>query len=530
MAFVKFLQGSFDAFKNLATKDNNTLYFITGENNANTASLYLGSRLIGSSDLASLNDVLISEVGNRDVMLYDAAAGVWKNASFDSLVSEIESAIDNLEAGLANYYTKTEVDGFVTTINGEIDKKADAETVEAALALKAVKADVDAALALKADASALTTAVSNLEGAIALKANSADVYNKEQIDGMVDGLEADIAEKADASAVYTKGEVDTALGLKANAADVYTKGEVDTKVSNLQGAIDNVYTKSEVYTKDEVDSEINEAVVAAAHLKRTIVDSIEAIPVDAADALQYIYMVSTGNPTEDDKYDEYLVIETEDGRKVERVGSWEIDLTPYAKAADVATSVGNLEDAIDGVAGDVEELAGVVALKANTADVYAKTETYSSTEVDTKIADALQTATGGESAAAVKAALEAYKTANDTRVGNVETEVDALQEAVEGLEKGAEVNVIDSVEETEFTLVDRHLGIKAVAASKITDLDKHSVLVALNESVAANTTAIGENKTAVENVLDQLNSYVTNEVYEARVKAIETQLTWGTLA
>ena len=47
-------------------------------------------------------------------------------------------------------------------------------------------------------------------------------------------------------------------------------------------------------------------------------------------------------------------------------------------------------------------------------------------EIDNKIAEALEDATGGESAAAVKAALDAYKTTNDTRVGNVETEVDAL--------------------------------------------------------------------------------------------------------
>ena len=64
------------------------------------------------------------------------------------------------------------------------------------------------------------------------------------------------------------------------------------------------------------------------HLKRTIVESIFDINEEALDADQYIYMVKQSSPDEDDDiYDEYMII---DG-KLEKVGSWAVDLSDYAK-------------------------------------------------------------------------------------------------------------------------------------------------------------------------------------------------------
>lgn len=62
--------------------------------------------------------------------------------------------------------------------------------------------------------------------ALALKANAADVYAKTEVytKGEVD---AELAKKADKETTYTKTEVDNALALKADAEDVYTKEEVD---------------------------------------------------------------------------------------------------------------------------------------------------------------------------------------------------------------------------------------------------------------------------------------------------------------
>lgn len=64
---------------------------------------------------------------------------------------------------------------------------------------------------------------------------------------------------------------------------------------------------------------------------------------------------------------------------------------------------------------------GNKADKATTLSGYGITDAYTKTETDAKISEAVATATGGESAASVKTALDAYKTSNDERVDALET-------------------------------------------------------------------------------------------------------------
>ena len=114
----------------------------------------------------------------------------------------------------------------------------------------------------------------------------------------------------DLSEYITASELATELAKKANASDVYTKLETDTK--------------------------IGEAVAAADHLKRKIVDAPgigetinDVIDVNAVDADQYIYMIPTGLQESDNKYREYIVIIDGDNRYIEQVGNWEVDLSGY---------------------------------------------------------------------------------------------------------------------------------------------------------------------------------------------------------
>lgn len=65
---------------------------------------------------------------------------------------------------------------------------------------------------------------------------------------------------------------------------------------------------------------------------------------------------------------------------------------------------------------------GTKADKATTLTGYGITDAYTKNEVDNKISDAISSATGGESAASVKAALEAYETSNDARVDALEAD------------------------------------------------------------------------------------------------------------
>ena len=105
---------------------------------------------------------------------------------------------------------------------------------------------------------------------------------------------------------------------------------LDTALQNLRKDLDDNY-----FTKEET----NAAIAAAPHLKRKIVDTKNNINLNAADADQYIYMVPSGLEEADNKYYEYIVIETKvvDGegietvlKSLERVGSWEVDLDDYA--------------------------------------------------------------------------------------------------------------------------------------------------------------------------------------------------------
>lgn len=523
MAFVKFLKGSLSAFENLASKDENTLYFLTEEDGR--SALYMGSRLIAGakgsipvSELADLEDVLLNTLAGEDVLIY--RDGKWKNIPFATLTESIRTSVSNLDAKFANYYTKEEVDDIHNAqgeyVDEELAKKADADKVY-------TKTEIDGKV------ETINTSITN---GLALKANAADVYTKTEIDDAWNDM----------------GEyVDVELGKKANAADVYAKSEVYTKSevngikSNLETALStglSVKADAEnVYTKEEADLAIDAAVAAAAHLKRKIVASVEAIDVNAADAEQFIYMIATGKPTEDDKYDEYMVIE---GR-VERVGSWEIDLSDYATVAalgELAGTVAANKTAVDTALTTMQDVVDGKADKATSLAGYGIADAYTKAEVDAAIAG-----TAGAEVTRLEGALNAYIGTNDARVLAVEGEVDALQTsmtaaqgnitalqaAVEGLEKGAEVNVVDSVEATEFTLVDRHLGIKAVAAAKITGLAEHEVIVGLNSEIGKNATAIQGNTTAIQNVQNSLSGYVTTSDYNTRVGAVEQAMTWGSL-
>ena len=68
----------------------------------------------------------------------------------------------------------------------------------------------------------------------------------------------------------------------------------------------------------------------------------------------------------------------------------------------------------------LNEAIGKKADKATTLAGYGITDAMTATAIQNAIKTALDTATGGESAADVKAALESYKTSNDTRVKAIE--------------------------------------------------------------------------------------------------------------
>lgn len=190
------------------------------------------------------------------------AENVKKFKTFDGVEHDLEDTQARADIAdiAANTYTKTEIDGRLTGYAEKADVYDKTESyskteVDDALALKAnaadvyTKTEVDSALVLKADVVDVYSKTET-DSLLSDKADSADVYTITQTDGL-------LADKADAASLddyttkatfvqfqsdvnvefqdrYTKSEDNALLADKANAADVYTKSEVDALIGGIQ--------------------------------------------------------------------------------------------------------------------------------------------------------------------------------------------------------------------------------------------------------------------------------------------------------
>ena len=80
-SYVKFYRGPSSAFKNLTNKNSDTLYFITDSDNGKS-SLYLGEKLIagGITELSDFEDILLSEaLANNQILVFDGEKEKWVN-------------------------------------------------------------------------------------------------------------------------------------------------------------------------------------------------------------------------------------------------------------------------------------------------------------------------------------------------------------------------------------------------------------------------------------------------------------------
>lgn len=130
-----------------------------------------------------------------------------------------------------------------------------------------------------------------------------------------------------------KNYVDTELAKKANTSDIPTKVSELQNDSNYQTDTDVTTTLTPYATKTYVGEQISNA----DHLKREIVTEIP----DASTADEHtIYMLKIESATGNDKYREYLLI---DGT-MQCIGDTSVDLTDYAKTADIDNKLDNKAD------------------------------------------------------------------------------------------------------------------------------------------------------------------------------------------
>lgn len=262
--------------------------------------------------------------------------------------------------------------------------------------------------------------------------------------------------------------LETAVGTEAAGDGIY-------------GLLNEKANAADVYTKDEADKVITDAVAGAAHLKREIYESIElaeqAVATYGEAAAEYIYMVKKADSISGNYYDEYMAFKDENGFwQLERVGDWGVDLSSYAKISDVETWLNEKVDKVDGS-------------RLITAEEAKKLEKLSIDE------DGNVGISGTVSAANVQ---ELYNAVVNITTGSGTAEYDGEQKTLLNIEPGAQVNVIDSVDETELVIDEnKQLSIKQVAASKVIDLTTLLNAKADKDTVEALDTRV----TAVEGML-----------------------------
>ena len=382
-----------------------------------------------------------------------------------------------------------------------------------------------------------------------------------EVEELINGKAASGEEGAEDYVPAVKGIVEQLADEKtrAEAAEAELSDRIDAidfvDPAELEEALKSYATIQYVIDKHK---ELTTIIGQLNHFTAKVVTSIDEVT-----ATGVLYLIKDETVTGVDQYNEYIVI---DGKPV-LIGDTSIDLSDYYSKTEIDTKVDTITDAINTETEAREALAEAVesletdlssyalasdvetelAKKANAESVYTKDEVdakigvpgtpaqgeegtedyvaaapgtgvyqhvYSKDEVTALIADI----TGGESAADVLAALNAYKTTNDTRVKNVEdlnaeqaiaieaaqTQADkgvsdaaqvATDLAVLNARVGSNTNEIAVVKENvvnmHTTLSNKITGIEGVISAQAESLASHdNKITALEESVATNTAAI----------------------------------------
>ena len=255
-----------------------------------------------------------------------AAAKTAEAAGSSNTVYYYGQTIAVVEGGVATLYTiqpdKTlaEVGGsisfnenvFATGSDGKLDLYGFADAVSGAQLLKGVDGKLSWVKPDTTTVEGLQTAVEAIEEALGDKAEGT-------------GLAGDIKDLEDL--VGTPASEEPAQAATGIFAQLDEKADKDT-----------------VYTKTETDDKISAAIAAADHLSRKIVASTGEIDLEAPDADKYIYMVPATGSEANDTYDEYMVI----SGALEKVGSWEVDLSDYVTSETLTTELNKKVDKVAG--------------------------------------------------------------------------------------------------------------------------------------------------------------------------------------
>ena len=334
MALVNFHRLDAATYAGIGTKQPDTIYFVT-----DARRIYMGDKEYGLQVVSGARP----GTGSLNTLYIDSTAhtiSYWNGTSYDALEIPFGTTISGAGDDAHLTTTKAVVD-YVASKLTDLDVGAlegRVETLETEMGT--AKGDINT---IKGQ---ITTINGEGEGSIKKALNDAKSYTDQEV-----------AKKANLEHTH---EIDDVTGLqnaldgKANATHTHTTAQVDGLDAALAGKADKAttlagYGISDAYTKGQTDSKIAEAVAAAPHLKRTIVEDLP----DTGEADENtIYMVPQGGGSVDDPgtstshYNEYMLINGE----FELIGSSQVDLSGYATETFVTGAINALDVADSAVA------------------------------------------------------------------------------------------------------------------------------------------------------------------------------------
>lgn len=345
--------------------------------------------------------------------------------------------VNSQVTALAGRVTEAEAD--IAEIEKDYLKAADKKELADAIAAEAERADE----AEKANAAAIKAIADDY-----LKTE--DKYDDTALVNRVATIEGDYLKAADIANMATDAEVESAVKAEADRA----KGVEEGLQNQINLIMNNPDTENVINSITEFTKYIDDHGEIAEGFRTDIDANADAIADEIARAEAAEGLLAGRLDTlETIDHDAYVAADTALREALEAEIAKKADATQVATdiaaalvtAAEDATAKANKakEDAI-------ADADAKLADKANAADVYAKTETYTKAEADKAIEEALSKATGGESAADVLVALDNYKKFMNTEVfgneaGTGDSRIDTAETKLAGIAEGAQVNVIESV-------------------------------------------------------------------------------------
>ena len=280
--------------------------------------------------------------------------------------------------------------------------------------------------------------------------------NIESVSKIVDNLDQTL--NGEGGLVNQVDNLKTQVGTAADEAGSGATG-LYAEIDRIDGELANKPNAA------DVTKQIAEAVAGADHLRREIVD---ALPEISKANPNVIYMVPTGLQEDDNKYYEWILIND----IFEPVGSWEVDLSGYAKIEDVNTALSEKVDKKYYIVPVLDE-SGEPIIDSEGNPVTKKVEgDLLSPEDKEKLAALIVGEDGsikisGTIDASNVEGLGAWITENGNNYINNLTEDNLNAELKEKINAP---DFITSVDENNFTVIDGKLDFKSIQVSEVSGL------------------------------------------------------------